>query len=353
MNRAILTEPAIFPVRALALGTFANGSGRLRKVRPSFVAFVFLLLAAGWNIPAHAQTSTSANLDKCIMDVNGNPDEVVQACTAAIGSGVLSETNRRAALNDRGIAYRNKNDLDNAIADFNSALEINPNDDKVLNNRGAAYMYKGDNDKAIQDYNRAIMLNPDYFIAIKNRGAAYANKGEYDRALLDYNRALEINPQHPFALQTRGILHFFTGDYQDSLQDETNALMADPSDGYSAIWLYLAQSRAQAADGQKAQAQLAENAAKLKLANWPGPVIDVYLGKTKPEALVALGKASNPKYGVDRECEANFYLGERNLLKGNKDEAEREFRASIATGAKTNFEYHGAEVELERLTAQK
>jgi lipoprotein NlpI len=326
--------------------------GRLRRFLP-YTAAALLLLLSVCSAPSHAQTGASASLDKCIMGVDGNPDEVVQACTAAIGSGLLSETNRRAALNDRGIAYRNKNDLDSAIMDFNSALEINPNDDKVLNNRGAAYMYKGDNDRAIKDYDRAIMLNPDYFIAIKNRGAAYVNKGDYDRALLDYNRALEINPQHPFALQTRGILHFFTGDYQDALQDETSAMMADPSDGYSVIWLYLAQSRAQSPGGQAAQAQLADNASKLKSTGWPGPVIDVYLGKGKPDGLVALGKASNPKYGVDRECEANFYLGERALLKGNKDEAEREFRAAVATGAKTNFEFRGAQVELERLSAAK
>jgi lipoprotein NlpI len=316
------------------------------RVAQAAAALLFLLPFA---VPLRAQTSVSASLDKCIMDVNGNPDEVLQACTAAIQSGILSETNRRAAYNDRGIAYRNKDDFDSAIADFNSALAINPNDDKVLNNRGAAYMYKGDNDRAIQDYDRAIMLNPDYFIAIKNRGAAYVNKGDYDRALKDYDRALELNPQHPFALQTRGILHFFMGDFAGALQDETSAMQADPTDGYSVIWLYLAQSRS----GIKGQSQLADNSANLQLTKWPGPVIQVYLGKANPEGLVALGKASNPKYAVDRTCEANFYLGERALLNGSKDEARREFQAAVATGAKTNFEYRGAQVELERLGALK
>ena len=338
MNGGILTlSRMVFTGRRGLAGRFVPGAAAL------------LLLLPFLGVRGQEESSVNANLDKCIMNVDGNPDEEVQTCTAAIVSGVLSETNRRAAYNDRGIAYRNKNDLDSAIADFNSALAINPNDDKVLNNRGAAYMYKGDNDSAIRDYDHAIMLNPDYFIAIKNRGAAYVNKGDYDRALKDYDRALELNPQHPFALQTRGILHFFMGDYQGALQDETSAMQADPTDGYSVIWLYLAQTRS----GLKAQSQLADNAAKLNLENWPGPVIQVFLGKADPEGLIALGKASNPKYAVDRTCEANFYLGERSLVNGSKEEATREFRAAVATGAKTNFEFRGAEVELERLTAQK
>src|SRR5450631_2966463 len=131
MNGKILT---------LSRGAFAG------KFPQAAAALLFLLTLCG--VPCRAQTAASADLDKCIMGVDGNPDEVLKACTAAIESGLLSETNRRAAFNDRGIAHRNKDDFDSAIADFNMALEINPNDDKVLNNRGAAYMYKGDNDRA-------------------------------------------------------------------------------------------------------------------------------------------------------------------------------------------------------------
>ena len=120
-------------------------------------------------------------------------------------------------------------------------------------------------------------------------------------------------------------------------------------DSYSAIWLYLAQARM----GQNGLSQLANNASNLKLMNWPGPVIDVYLGKAKPDNLISLGKASNPKFAVDRECEANFYLGERALISGKRDEALAAFRAAVATGAKTNFEFGGATVELSRLTGSQ
>src|SRR5262249_24251497 len=259
------------------------------------------VLFAAFLLPlATGRAQTSSELSTCIREVDGDPTVVVRACTTALQSNILSETNRRSALNNRGIAYRNQGDYAHAIEDFNEAIKINPNDDKVLNNLGALYMNQGDYDHAIQSYDAAIKLNPDYFIAIKNRGAAYVNKGDYQRAMMDYDYALMLMPEHPVVLQTRGILHFFVQDFPGSAMDEKAALMANPSDGYSAIWYYLAQSRS----GQDASKDLMNITSGLNLSNWPGPVIQVYLGTAKPDNLVELGKASNPRFATDRECEA-------------------------------------------------
>ena len=60
--------------------------------------------------------------------------------------------------------------------------------------RGIAYSAKGDYDQAIADYNQAIRLNPNYGMAYYNRGSAYADKRDYDRAIADFEVALRINP---------------------------------------------------------------------------------------------------------------------------------------------------------------
>jgi lipoprotein NlpI len=309
------------------------------------VQFVVPWFAAFLLLSGVSRAQTSSDLSTCIREVDGDPTVVVRACTTALQSNILSETNRRGALNNRGIAYRNQGDYQHAIDDFREAIKINPNDDKVLNNLGALYMNQGDYDHAIESYDAAIKLNPDYFIAIKNRGAAYVNKGDYQRAMMDYDHALMLMPEHPVVLQTRGILHFFVQDFRGSAMDEKQALMVDPGDGYSAIWYYLARSRS----GQDASKDLMDIASGLKLGSWPGPVIQVYLGTAKPDGLVELGKASNPRFARDRECEADFYLGEQALIKGDKAAAAKFFHAAVATGPSTNFEYRGALAELERL----
>lgn len=308
-----------------------------------------LLTAPGWGQEVGRGEEVGQALDHCIKDIDGNPDPVIQFCTAAINSGSVTGPNLRAVLNNRGIAYKNKGDNAHALADFSQAIDLNPNDDKALNNRGALYMNQGDYEHAVADYDKAILLVPDYAIAIKNRAAAYVNLGKYDRAIPDYDKLLKLNPLNAFALQTRGILRYFLANYPGALQDEMDALNVNPMDSYSAIWLYLAQRRT----GMEGLSQLEMNAAGLPLANWPGPVVQVYLGKTKQEDLISLGRAANPKFANDRECEANFYLGERALLAGNRQEALAHFRAAVATGATTNFEYNGAALELQRLTASQ
>jgi tetratricopeptide (TPR) repeat protein len=67
-------------------------------------------------------------------------------------------------------------------------------DAKFYNNRGIAYGEKGQYDQAISDFNKAIEINPRYNKAYNNRGIVYRLKGQYDQAISDFNKAIEINP---------------------------------------------------------------------------------------------------------------------------------------------------------------
>jgi tetratricopeptide (TPR) repeat protein len=72
-------------------------------------------------------------------------------------------------------------------------------DAKLYNNRGTAYGEKGQYDQAISDFNRAIEINPRYTMAYNNRGIVYRLKGRYDQAISDFNKAIGINPLDPEA----------------------------------------------------------------------------------------------------------------------------------------------------------
>jgi len=66
-------------------------------------------------------------------------------------------------------------------------------DAKFYNNRGTAYGEKGQYDQAISDFNKAIEINPRYNTAYNNRGIVYRLKDQYDQAISDFNKAIEIN----------------------------------------------------------------------------------------------------------------------------------------------------------------
>ena len=72
-------------------------------------------------------------------------------------------------------------------------------DAKFYNDRGVAYGEKGQHDQAIMDFNQAIEINPRYIKAYNNRGIVYRLKGQYDRAISDFNKAIKMNSLDPEA----------------------------------------------------------------------------------------------------------------------------------------------------------
>ena len=75
-----------------------------------------------------------------------------------------------SAYVDRGIAYGRKNQYDRAIADFDRAIQLNPQLKGIHSNRGLAYVNKRDYDRAIADLDSEIQLNPEDAFVYHNRG---------------------------------------------------------------------------------------------------------------------------------------------------------------------------------------
>lgn len=123
------------------------------------------------------------------------------------------------AYNNRGNIYLSRNEYDNAITDYNRALELNQNYAKVFNNRGNAYRRKKEYGKAVSDYNRALELDPNCEEAYNNRGNVYLIKEEYDKALADYNKALSLDPNITQIYYNRGIIYLINKDYTKAQAD--------------------------------------------------------------------------------------------------------------------------------------
>ena len=150
----------------------------------------------------------------------------------ALNPNLHSELNPRlaGAYNNRGLAYDNKGEYDQAIADYAKALELNPKLALAYNNRGNAHNNKGEYDQAIADYAKALELNQDYALAYYNRGNAYNNKGEYSQAIADYSKVLELNPDYVDAYYNRGNAYNNKGEYDQAIADYSKALELNPDD---------------------------------------------------------------------------------------------------------------------------
>jgi len=131
------------------------------------------------------------------------------------------------AYNNRGSAYAAMGKQDQAFSDFSKAIEIDPKNWNAYNNRGIAYAAMGKQDQAFSDFNKAIEIDPKEVVAYNNRGNYYAAKGKLDQAFLDFNKAIEIQPKYADAYNSRGSIYVVKGRMDLAFLDYSKAIEAD------------------------------------------------------------------------------------------------------------------------------
>ncbi|GHV14767.1 hypothetical protein FACS189491_11450 [Spirochaetia bacterium] len=125
-------------------------------------------------------------------------DNAIIACNEAIRLfQIFDRNNSGRGYNLRGNVYSAKGDYVQAIADYTQAIKLDPDYEVYYSNRGLSYRAMGDYDSAIADFTSAIQIDPEDFDNAERynwRAGVYVNNGEYDKAIADYNAALQINP---------------------------------------------------------------------------------------------------------------------------------------------------------------
>jgi tetratricopeptide (TPR) repeat protein len=139
-------------------------------------------------------------------------------------------------------------DLDNALADLNEAIQCEPQfflpyfnravvrykqmeyqkvardyekKDKKLDSMPA--IKNADHELVKRDLDKVIELAPDFVFAHYNRGNILAALKDYRAAIVDYDRALELDPNLAEAYYNRGLTHIFLGNNRQGVQDLSKA----------------------------------------------------------------------------------------------------------------------------------
>jgi tetratricopeptide (TPR) repeat protein len=117
-----------------------------------------------------------------------------------------------------------------SLADFNTALEFDPNCWLALHNRAVSFAQQGHGNDALRDFNRVIQLNPGMAIAYRNRGELLASMGRTEEAVADYGQAIAQLPQEADLYEIRGHALHRLGRYKDALADLDRAIKLAPRD---------------------------------------------------------------------------------------------------------------------------
>jgi tetratricopeptide (TPR) repeat protein len=86
--------------------------------------------------------------------------------------------------------------LDEAIEDYNKALEAKPGFAEAWANLGTAVLQKGHLEEAITHYRKALELAPDLPEASGNLGNALLEQGDIDESIARYSKAIELKPDY-------------------------------------------------------------------------------------------------------------------------------------------------------------
>jgi tetratricopeptide (TPR) repeat protein len=138
---------------------------------------------------AWAQTTDDTD-SWCHRDCRKDPECV----TTYIASGretpaLLSDIYFSSGLNCEAVGR-----YDQAIADYNKAIALNPNSAFPYDGRAWINHERGADAEALLDAEKAVSLAPTNAAIIRNRGLIYEKLGQRDKAIADYNAALKLYP---------------------------------------------------------------------------------------------------------------------------------------------------------------
>ncbi len=140
------------------------------------------------------------NLGNVLLE-RGATDDALAQFQAAVQSNPSYADARINLAN----ALLEKNQPGDAIAEFRAAIQAQPYSSAGHYNLGNALLRIGRVDDAIAEFGRALELEPDSFGAHNNLANAMLQTSRWDAAILHYRAALELQPDYPLAHHNLGI----------------------------------------------------------------------------------------------------------------------------------------------------
>jgi tetratricopeptide (TPR) repeat protein len=130
-------------------------------------------------------------------------------------------------LTDLGKTYYRAGDEESAKAAFRKAIPANPA--YVYNVWGNALYSQERYQEALAKYQQAAELRPDEAVYYANQGDAYDELGQYDQAAAAYEQATMVNPSYASAYNKWGNMLYAQEDYAGAADKYQLAIEQDPS----------------------------------------------------------------------------------------------------------------------------
>ncbi len=127
----------------------------------------------------------------------GDYDSAIEAATLLEESGFPTARQQMVqASKQRAMQLAMAGEFDGALAEFERAARLAPNDPEIEHNWGTVLLRRGDLDEARRHFEHAIELNPQSADSLYNLGVALEGLGRGDEAFARFTEAVAIDPGH-------------------------------------------------------------------------------------------------------------------------------------------------------------
>jgi Flp pilus assembly protein TadD len=144
---------------------------------------------------------------------------------------------------DKGNDLARKGKLDEAIKEFNTALEIEPQTSEALYGLGLVCQQRGKLDEAREYYQQAVKADPVNTDAMFNIGAINMWQQRYEEAIEVFELLSILTPEDPQVFLNLGSIYLASGNAEKAVDSLHEALRLDPN--YAKAQFLLTKARQQ------------------------------------------------------------------------------------------------------------
>jgi protein O-mannosyl-transferase len=240
-NRVVLFGLAFYFINILLVLQFFTIGGATMADRYTYIPYIGLLVALAWWLDEPRERLTRRFPVKAVLAailvllIPVSAYATWKRCdvwqnSETLWNDTIAKYPRRIpdAYNNRGYYYSEAGRFGEAVADFDQAIALNPNNAKVWLNKGNALASMGRYPEALVALNRSIAVKDDNADAWNNRGALKLEMGDPAGTIADCSRAIALNPNQRDAYANRSLAHAKLRQYEASIPDSRRAIELAP-----------------------------------------------------------------------------------------------------------------------------
>ncbi len=159
---------------------------------------------------------------------------------ADFNSALDAQADSAQARERRAATFLQMKKFDQALYDCNEALKIDGKLASAYFTRGQVEKNLGETGKALENFTKALDNGLEQVDVVADRGALYYSMAKtstrpdetakiMEKALNDFDRAIKLDPRQVGLRMQRAMIHLDMGDYESAIADCDVALKADPN----------------------------------------------------------------------------------------------------------------------------